>query len=167
MVDDDVLIDGRNRLKACEMAGVEPRFRQFPWEGDAEGKEAAIRRYIVRENLRRRHMNAGQCAIMEALASPDPGNRWRSDSKIESEVHKGELSRARAIVAGGAEPYSGFSWFLKLAHFLGLGGCLPFACFETRASPSCGGFFNGPPGGFAPVPLERILPVPVIGFLLR
>jgi hypothetical protein len=32
-----------------------------------------------------------------AIAYPEPGHKSRPNSKIESEVHKGELSRARAI----------------------------------------------------------------------
>jgi hypothetical protein len=102
VVDGDTVIDGRNRLRACELAGVDPSFRPFPWNGnadDAAGKEEAIKAYIVGENIRRRHLNAGQRAILVAIAYPETGNRWRSDSKIESEqVHPGVLSQARCIV---------------------------------------------------------------------
>jgi ParB-like chromosome segregation protein Spo0J len=97
VVDHDVLIDGRNRLKACEVAGVEPTYRPFPWNGKTEGKEAAIIAYIVGENIRRRHLNAGQRAILVALAYPEPGHK--SKPQVEnSNVDKGDLSRARAIV---------------------------------------------------------------------
>lgn len=100
VVDDDILIDGRNRLKACELAGVEPTFWPFPWNGNGEDKEAAIVAYIVGENIRRRHLNAGQRAILVALAYPEPGNRWRSDLKSKSDEHvnPGALSQARCIV---------------------------------------------------------------------
>jgi hypothetical protein len=60
---DGVLLDGRNRLKACEMAGVEPRFEVF--DGDPV-------EYILSANIDRRHLNAGQCALIVALVYPDP-----------------------------------------------------------------------------------------------
>jgi hypothetical protein len=38
-------------------------------------------------------------AILVALAYPEAGNRWRSDSKSETDrVHPGALSQARCIV---------------------------------------------------------------------
>ena len=39
----------------------------------------SYRSHIVSENIRRRHMNAGQCAIMEALAWSDPRPGMRTD----------------------------------------------------------------------------------------
>jgi hypothetical protein len=98
VVDHDVLIDGRNRLKACEMAGVEPSFRPFPWNGKADGKEEAIIAYIVGENIRRRHLNAGQRAILVALAYPEPNTSGRASPLEVKGVNQGALSQARAIV---------------------------------------------------------------------
>jgi hypothetical protein len=107
IIDNDVLIDGRNRLKACEIGGVEPRFREFPWTGAPEGKEAAITAYIVSENIRRRHLNVGQQAIMLALAYPEPRPGMRTDLMTTSvnltEVSTRDLSRARAIVKWAPE----------------------------------------------------------------
>jgi len=48
----DILIDGRNRLAACELAGVEPTFCEYT------GKDAAA--YIVSVNLKRRHLTREQ-----------------------------------------------------------------------------------------------------------
>jgi ParB-like chromosome segregation protein Spo0J len=47
-----VLLDGRNRLRACEKAGVAPRF--VVYEGDD------ITDYVVRVNIQRRHLTPGQ-----------------------------------------------------------------------------------------------------------
>jgi hypothetical protein len=44
-----VLLDGRNRLVACHLAGVEPKFTEY------DGKEEDIPRYIVSVNDHRRH----------------------------------------------------------------------------------------------------------------
>jgi hypothetical protein len=57
---DGRILDGRNRHRACEAAGVEPRFET--WAGDA-GSEIA---YVVSANLTRRHMNASQRALVAA-----------------------------------------------------------------------------------------------------
>jgi len=49
---DGVLIDGRNRLAACKLAGVEPRFTEY--KGDSPVS------FIIGVNLARRHMDKGQ-----------------------------------------------------------------------------------------------------------
>ena len=48
----DVLIDGRNRLAACKLAGKEPRFVEY--EGDSPVA------FILGINLARRHLDKGQ-----------------------------------------------------------------------------------------------------------
>jgi hypothetical protein len=59
----ETLIDGRNRLKACELAGVKPRFERL------NGQDP--RAYIISNNVKRRHLNAGQTAILLARAYPE------------------------------------------------------------------------------------------------
>jgi hypothetical protein len=50
------ILDGRNRFKGCNEAGVEPVFRE--WKGtDPLG-------FVVSENLRRRHLDAGRRAAI-------------------------------------------------------------------------------------------------------
>jgi len=49
-----VLLDGRNRLAACELAGVEPDWETF------EGAEDEVVRYIVSKNIHRRHLTNSQ-----------------------------------------------------------------------------------------------------------
>jgi ParB-like chromosome segregation protein Spo0J len=56
-----LILDGRNRLRACELAGVEPRFVE--WDG--VGSPLAI---VLSRNLHRRHLNEGQRAIIAARA---------------------------------------------------------------------------------------------------
>jgi hypothetical protein len=51
------IIDGRNRLRACEIAGVEPRFSD--WTGDGDPSE-----WIFATNLQRRHINQSQRALI-------------------------------------------------------------------------------------------------------
>jgi ParB-like chromosome segregation protein Spo0J len=49
-----VLLDGRNRLAACELAGVSPDWETF------EGAEDEVVRYIVSKNIHRRHLSNSQ-----------------------------------------------------------------------------------------------------------
>ena len=51
----EVIIDGRNRLKACEMAGVEPKFQKI------NGRDQKA--YIFSVNINRRSMTAAQLAM--------------------------------------------------------------------------------------------------------
>ena len=47
-----VLLDGRNRIAACKLAGVEPRFIEYTGDSPVA--------FIVASNLARRHLNKGQ-----------------------------------------------------------------------------------------------------------
>lgn len=58
------LIDGRNRLRACKLAGIAPTFvtREFD--------DPVV--YILSRNLHRRHLTKSQCAMAYAQAYPEP-----------------------------------------------------------------------------------------------
>ena len=58
--DRTVLIDGRNRYRACMAAGVDPVFETLP----ERYTEAMILDYIVSANVERRHLNTGQRALI-------------------------------------------------------------------------------------------------------
>ena len=57
---DGLLLDGRNRRRACEMAGVEPRYVEWRGEG---GSPVA---FIAARNLHRRHLTESQRAVIAA-----------------------------------------------------------------------------------------------------
>jgi N6-adenosine-specific RNA methylase IME4 len=58
---DGRIIDGRNRLRACEIAGVEPRYTLYTGdEGDS------LLRLILDLNLHRRHLSESQRAMVAA-----------------------------------------------------------------------------------------------------
>lgn len=56
-----------------------------------------ITAYIVSENIRRRHLNAGQRAILVAIAYPTPTPGKRTTCLDSNQVNKTDLSHARAI----------------------------------------------------------------------
>ncbi|MFB4265365.1 DUF5131 family protein [Nonomuraea sp. GTA35] len=58
--DRTMLIDGRNRFRACMESGVDPVFEVLP----ERYTEAMILDYIVSTNIERRHLNAGQKALV-------------------------------------------------------------------------------------------------------
>lgn len=55
------VLDGRNRLAACQRAGVEPVFRQF--DEETEGHPVA---WVASRNLHRRHLDPSQRALVAA-----------------------------------------------------------------------------------------------------
>ena len=57
-----VLLDGRNRLAACERAGVEPTTRVYRGDHPTD--------FVVSMNVNRRHMTAGQKAAAAAALEP-------------------------------------------------------------------------------------------------
>lgn len=65
------LVDGRNRLAACELAGVEPSF----WTDHDLETEPRIARFINTVNAERRHLTAGQQAMGRALMLQAQGRR--------------------------------------------------------------------------------------------
>jgi hypothetical protein len=59
MVQNGVLLDGRNRLRACELASVQPQFQE--WTSSADPRE-----WIISVNWHRRHLNESQRALVAA-----------------------------------------------------------------------------------------------------
>jgi N6-adenosine-specific RNA methylase IME4 len=65
---DEKILDGRNRYRACLAAGIEPVFVPYG------GKDPVA--YVISANLRRRHLNEGQRAMLAAkLATLRDGQR--------------------------------------------------------------------------------------------
>jgi hypothetical protein len=63
------ILDGRHRLRACRVAGIEPRFK--PWDERGSPLE-----YVVSMNLQRRHLDQSQRAMIAArIASMRQGER--------------------------------------------------------------------------------------------
>ena len=70
MIDDEKqIVDGRNRLAACKIAKVEPKFEKL------NGRDPLA--YIVSANLQRRNLTKGQQAMALAMIYPKEPERGR------------------------------------------------------------------------------------------
>jgi hypothetical protein len=98
----DLLIDGRNRLAACKIAGIPPRFDRLERGQDA-------RAYIVSANLHRRNLAKGQQAMALAMIYPETekGGRGVKSSAVNSAVSAGfssrRLNEARFVLRMGRD----------------------------------------------------------------
>jgi ParB-like chromosome segregation protein Spo0J len=81
---DGRIIDGRNRLAACQLASVEPKFSTY--DGDDPGG------YALAVNIQRRNLTKGQQAMVLARS----GIEYRNDT--EAPVSKQRVSHARVVV---------------------------------------------------------------------
>lgn len=118
---DGAVLDGRNRLRACEIAGVEPQFVEWSQNGSTPIE------WVVSHNLKRRHLTIAQRAAiafdllpqLEAEAkerqrlSQGPGKKGspiaddlsgRSDAKAAEMVGVGRTAVATAKAVAKRNP---------------------------------------------------------------
>lgn len=76
VIHDGLILDGRNRWRACEIAGKKAKTRQ--WDG--QGGSPTL--YVLSTNLQRRHLAEGQRAMVAALALPMLEAEARERQKI-------------------------------------------------------------------------------------
>lgn len=80
--EDGRILDGRNRLRACEIAGVQPDFKVW------KGSDDEALRFVLSLNLTRRHLDESQRAMIAAsIATLRPGEKSNpqicgSESKV-------------------------------------------------------------------------------------
>jgi len=102
---DDRILDGRNRLRACEAAGVEPRFRTY------EGDDPLA--FVLSLNLLRRHLDESQTAMVAArMANLEPGRPSekaqicavsQGEAAERTRVSRRTVQHATKVLLGGAE----------------------------------------------------------------
>jgi hypothetical protein len=85
-----MLIDGRNRRAACEIANVEPDTRTL----NGEDPKA----FVMSANIHRRHLSKGQRAMVTAMIYPDSEQGKRTTSVKNTEVSDSYLSKARIVL---------------------------------------------------------------------
>jgi hypothetical protein len=98
------ILDGRNRLAACEIAGVEPRFVE--WEGEGSPTE-----WVIATNLIRRQLTASQRAVVAVDLLPvlekeakerqrrSRGRGKKGGKELPSNSTKGKASQVAARIA--------------------------------------------------------------------
>jgi len=102
-----MVLDGRNRSRACAAAGIEPHFHVF------EGTRDQALAYVISKNLKRRHLNDDQRRMAAArLASLAPGrpsektSQNANISRVEAatilSVDVAGVDRAKAVLATAA-----------------------------------------------------------------
>ncbi len=82
---DGSILDGRNRYRACQKAGVEPRFRTVKDD---------LLAFVISENIRRRHLQKAQGAAIVGLAE-------QLVLKVLAEAPKREKAGKKDIVLMG------------------------------------------------------------------
>lgn len=93
------IIDGRNRLKACEIAGVPPEYEEAEFANEDE-----LRTFVADRN-ERRNITSGQKAMAHAMLFPEAkktgrGNKVSGKPETLSTGHWQNLvSQARAVLA--------------------------------------------------------------------
>ena len=74
---EDSILDGRNRYRACQTAGVEPTYAA-PFSGNHADAVA----FVISANIRRRHLTPGQkLALITKLLKLDPSKSDRAVAK--------------------------------------------------------------------------------------
>ena len=100
---DGLVLDGRHRMLACPLAGVEPRFET--WDGQGSPWEV-----VVSLNLRRRHLNESQRALLAAQIkermAEEAGANWHYQELIENtgrlfNISPRSIKRAAKVLRSG------------------------------------------------------------------
>jgi len=81
---DGMILDGRNRQRACDETGVAPRYRYFA------GEDGDPLRFVIAKNLSRRHLDESQRAMVAAKVETftHGGNRKSEDQDANLHVDR-------------------------------------------------------------------------------
>ncbi len=103
---DGRLLDGRNRLEACNRLGIEPSVAQFDSDSEINPVE-----YVLSHNLHRRHLSPSQKAMvavkLKELLEPEAKERQKRkpaqsvEEKLPQQKERSEQSRDIAAKAVG------------------------------------------------------------------
>jgi N6-adenosine-specific RNA methylase IME4/ParB-like chromosome segregation protein Spo0J len=126
VVYEDKVLDGRNRLRACTAAGVEPTFTAYTGDDPVA--------YVVSLNLRRRHLDESQRAMVAAkLATLKLGDNQHSEGpSIEGasrllNISHASVERAKAVQRAGTP---------ELIHAVERGGVSVSAAADLSTLPA-------------------------------
>src|ERR1700730_2772468 len=86
----EVIVDGRNRYEACEIAGVDPKFEKL------NGHDPKA--FILSMNVKRRHMTSAQRTMAVAMIYPAPSKNVHVPSPARELADDGARSKARTVL---------------------------------------------------------------------
>ncbi len=105
---DDQVLDGRNRWQACRDLGIAAHTRQY----DGPNDTPSLVNFVVSLNLKRRHLNSGQLAVVtldiEKILSIAAKERQGARNDITqkfAECHAGEAREQAAAIMGTNRQY--------------------------------------------------------------
>src|SRR5699024_4043374 len=99
MIDEPVVIDGRNRHAACKLAGIEPEFKFVMSLNDRELSPQVIADWIISHNLHRRHLTTSQKAMV--------GQGYLAYLKEEAKKRQGARNDLKDIKKNSSRSESG------------------------------------------------------------
>lgn len=74
------IVDGRNRYRACLIAGEEPRFQEYT------GDESGLVAFVLGLNLKRRHLDASQRAVIGLAVERYEAERARARQGARNDI---------------------------------------------------------------------------------
>jgi hypothetical protein len=75
------IIDGRNRYRACQIAGVKPIFKAQNWATEAEALD-----YVASRNIQRRHLTVAERAMTAARIASRRGKTGTGTGSTQSKA---------------------------------------------------------------------------------
>jgi len=86
------LLDGRNRLKACEQLGIQPNIGEL--DGDLDPVQ-----YVLSHNLHRRHLTETQRSMVAAkLATLRRGEFGNGRAKVDASIEASTVTEAAELL---------------------------------------------------------------------
>ena len=82
-----MVLDGRNRLAACKLAGIEPRFAVID-------NKSSPTMYVISKNLHRRHLSTSQRATIAAEIRPMLAREAKQRMRAGGGDHKSEAAKS-------------------------------------------------------------------------
>jgi ParB/RepB/Spo0J family partition protein len=89
IIDNDIIIDGRNRLEACNRAGIQPTFAEL------NGQDPVA--FILSANIARRHLSKGQQAMAVAKALL-LSNKTQTQAAKQTQVSQTRIAQASIVL---------------------------------------------------------------------